>query len=207
MVATICPLAVTDKQSSISWCWWLPSWWWWWWPRSQSSSSLWRRQGRPTSSEALPPKPRRFSGSFRSEWESPFLFVRHLLILNLMRHHIRYEQLLTLYPKLSLQHLDPIMISSMTLALDFRWRHVHYHIAIFVSSVDIELVYSSARVTSVKSQKGLWLTHIQNPDPYIGTPGYMGWIKPVCFEEQPTFWNPQGLRGRLLSHLGWWWWW
>ena len=44
------------------------------------------------------------------------------------------------------------------------------------SSVSIELVSSSARVTSVKSQQGVSLS-LRQPDPYIGPQGHLGPIE------------------------------
>ena len=50
-------------------------------------------------------------------------------------------------------------------------------IALLALSISIVLVSSSARVTSVKSQKGLFVTDIRIPDPKIGPQVYLGLIK------------------------------
>ena len=76
--------------------------------------------------------------------------------------------------------------------LVIRWRHLHClqswppgcvtciatlpWIALLALSVSIELVSSSARVTSVKSQQGVSLTD-RHPDPKIGPQVYLGPIK------------------------------
>ena len=76
--------------------------------------------------------------------------------------------------------------------LTTRWRHLHClqswppgcvtciatlpWIAILTLSVSIDLVSSSARVTSVKSAKGVLLTD-GHPDPKIGPQGRLGPIK------------------------------
>ena len=80
------------------------------------------------------------------------------------------------------------------LALDpnlvIRWRHLHLiqiwspsgaiciatlpWIALLSLSASIELVSSSARVTSVKSAKGVGVTHLETPGPIDRTPGIPG---------------------------------
>ena len=80
------------------------------------------------------------------------------------------------------------------LALDpnlvIRWRHLHLiqiwspggatriatlpWIALLALSVSIELVSSSARVTSVKSAKRLGVTYLERPGPIDRTPGIPG---------------------------------
>ena len=80
-----------------------------------------------------------------------------------------------------------------------RWRHLHWFqswppgsvtciatlpwIALLALSASIELVSSSARVTSVKSQQGVGLTH-WHPDPKIGPQVYLGPLKNLFGREK-----------------------
>ena len=112
---------------------------------------------------------------------------------------------LTQVTKCSLQvaqlTLDPNLV--------IRWRHLHLiqiwspggatciatlpWIALLALSASIELVSSSARVTSVKSQKGLLLSELETLGPIDRTPGIpwsdkniasMCWTK-IQFTERP----------------------
>ena len=53
-----------------------------------------------------------------------------------------------------------VALLALVTSLATRWRHMHCHIALLTSSVGIEVLSSSARVTSVKSQKGLFVCEL-----------------------------------------------
>ena len=93
-----------------------------------------------------------------------------------------------------LAHVTKCSLQVAPLALDpslvIRWRHLHLipiwssggatciatlpGIVLLSLSASIELVSSSARVTSVKSAKGLWVSQLERLGPIDRTPGIPG---------------------------------
>ena len=78
-------------------------------------------------------------------------------------------------------------------------------IALLTLSVGIDLVSSSARVTSVKSQQGVSLTD-GHPDPKIGPQVYLGPIKTLCMYdiEKLAFSPSPYIKPSVCTLLTWW---
>ena len=79
-------------------------------------------------------------------------------------------------------------------------------IALLALSVSIELVSSSARVTSVKSAKGVGITHSLTSRPIDQTPGFKpGYDKDetkITIKLTIKCWSAPVSRGLCLGHLG-----
>ena len=88
-----------------------------------------------------------------------------------------------------------VLLSKLTTRLHYL-HYLHCYIALLALSVSIELVSSSARVTSVKSTKGLGRTDGQTSGPKDRTPGLPGSDKYFlyCFPAF-TFYISQILHG------------